>query len=51
MPVWLECANCGDEHSVPERAADPETGGTQCPECGGKSYVVRRTGLAWHPDP
>ncbi|WP_222918785.1 hypothetical protein [Natrinema sp. SYSU A 869] len=50
MPVWLECDRCGSEQTIPERPDDPERGGTQCPECGGKSYTVRRNGLMWHPE-
>lgn len=51
MPAWIECDNCGYEHTIPERDDDLETGGTRCPECGAKPYTVRRDGLAWHPEP
>ncbi|WP_408958398.1 hypothetical protein [Natrinema sp. 74] len=50
MPAWLECDNCGAEHTIPERADEPG-GGTVCPSCGEFPYTVRRRGLAWHPDP
>ncbi|WP_226006975.1 hypothetical protein [Natrinema salinisoli] len=51
MPVHIECDACGREHSIPDRPDDSETGGTHCPDCGAKSFTVRRAGLGWHPDP
>lgn len=51
MGVHIECDVCGREHTIPERADDPESGGTHCPECGEKPYTVRRENLAWHPEP
>ncbi|MFA9416946.1 hypothetical protein [Natrinema sp. HArc-T2] len=50
MPVWLECDNCGDEQTIPDRD-DAPSGGTRCPVCGERPFTVRREGLAWHPDP
>ncbi|MDQ2051535.1 hypothetical protein RBH26_13715 [Natronolimnohabitans sp. A-GB9] len=49
MPVRLVCDNCGDAHTIPDRP-DATGGGTACPECGSRSYTVRREGIPWHPE-
>ncbi|ELY56571.1 MULTISPECIES: hypothetical protein [Natronococcus] len=51
MSVDLECENCGHRHTIPDRPDDPDGGGTVCPACGAKPFVVRRGDLGWHPDP
>ncbi|ELY57417.1 hypothetical protein [Natronolimnohabitans innermongolicus] len=49
MSVHIVCDDCGASHTIPDRP-DADGGGTGCPECGGRSFTVRRNGLAWHPE-
>ncbi|WP_195893013.1 hypothetical protein [Halopiger djelfimassiliensis] len=51
MPVHIECDACGDAHTIPDRASDPEAAGTVCPNCGARPFTVARNGLEWHPEP
>nr|WP_236995987.1 hydrogenase maturation nickel metallochaperone HypA [Natronorubrum daqingense] len=48
MPVTIQCDDCGLEHTIPDRP-DQQGGGTGCPQCGGRSFTVRRDELEWHP--
>lgn len=50
MPVTNVCDDCGLEHLLPDRTFDPESGTTRCPNCGARSYTVRREAIEWHPE-
>jgi Zn finger protein HypA/HybF involved in hydrogenase expression len=50
VPVSVVCRACGNDHQLPDRAFDPETGTTSCPACGERPFTVRHEGLVWHPD-
>lgn len=49
VPARVECTACGTDHAVPERAFDPGSGTTRCPNCGERGFRVRREGIEWHP--
>lgn len=47
MPPHIACSACSHEHRMPDRAFDPESGTTACPECGAGSFEVLAD-IQWH---